>query len=592
MPRIRAILIATVTAFLLFTRGAMAQPVPADPSGEEVQSFAADIDVKETGAISVTERIDYYFAAPRHGIFRDIPVRYDVGGKTVVIPVDIEGVSAPDGRPITYSVSKQRNFTRVKIGDADVTVTGPQSYVIRYSVEGALRYGQQYPDTQAKHDELYWNVTGSEWQVPLRRVSATVRLPSSVAQDDIRTACYTGPQGSTAQDCVKGAQGSVASFAANGAMTVVVGFPQGVVSLMSPKAPGFLDVAAPFLPLALPVGVAALLTVLWWTRGRDPEGRGTIVVEYDPPKGLTPAECGVMVDEDAGLGDVSAVIVDLAVRGYLKIREIEKKGLLLKSTDYEFERIRDYRDDPALKRFETHLLDALFGGEGKIARVSDIKAGHTFYDDLPKIKQKLYDGLTSDGYFPADPSKIRAAYAGVGIVVLVLMVMFFGPGFLFSGTVFGNTGLGIALSGLAVLLFAPLMPRKTPKGVDAFEHAVGFREYLGKAEKYRMQWQEKENVFEAYLPYAMAFGVVEKWTKAFSGMNVPPPRWYEGRSAFGATGSFNPAAFYGALTAMNGAMSTAMTSRPQQSSGGSGFSSGGGGGFSGGGFGGGGGGSW
>lgn len=583
-----------ISAMLLFSLAgpASAQPVPDDPSVEQIQSFASDIDVREDGTIAVTERIDYFFAAPRHGIYRDIPVRYDVDGKTVIVPVQVLGVSDAEGNGIGYQVIKERNFTRVKIGDPNVTITGAQTYVISYSAAGAIRYGLENPDTHKMQDQLYWNVTGFEWQVPIRRVSATVRLPAAAAEEDIATKCYTGPYGSTAEDCVKGARGSVASFGANDTLTAVVGFPEGIVAKLLPKAPGILELAAPFLPLLLPVAVVGLLTLLWWTRGRDPAGKGTLVVEYDPPQGLTPAEVGVILDEDAGLKDVSAIIVDLAVRGYLKIREIEKQGLLLKSTDYEFERLKDFTNDATLKPFEERLLVALFGGAGKIARVSDIKEGHTFYDDLPKIKRKLYDRLTSDGYFPTDPAKVRAAYAAVGIVVIVIMFMFVGPGFMFSGTVAGNTGLGIFFSGVAVLLFAPLMPRKTPKGVEALEHALGFREYLDKAEKYRMKWQETENVFEKFLPYAMVFGVVDKWTKAFEGMNVPPPTWYEGRSAFGATGSFNPVMFYGALAAMNSSMSTAMTSRPQQSSSGSGFSSGGGGGFSGGGFGGGGGGSW
>ncbi|HTM68392.1 MAG TPA: hypothetical protein VL426_03775, partial [Candidatus Binatia bacterium] len=175
----------------------------------------------------------------------------------------------------------------------------------------------------------------------------------------------------------------------------------------------------------------------------------------------------------------------------------------------------------------------------------------------------------------------------VGLAIIIILAFFFpGVGFMFSGTFFGNLVLAVALSGVAILLFAPLMPRKTPKGVEAYEHAWGFREYIDKAEKYRIEWQEKEGIFEKFLPYAMVFGVAEHWTRAFAGMNLPPPTWYEGRAWSG--GTFNSAVLFGSLTAMNGAMSSAMTSRPQSSSSGSGF----GGGSSGGGFGGGGGGSW
>lgn len=566
--------------FSLFAFTAVhAQPAP---SSEEVSSFSSDVVVNKDASIRVVERIDYYFSSPRHGIYRDIPVRYKLDtGKVVTVPVEVLDVSDPEGLPVHYEIITNKDAVRVKIGDPDRTITGAKTYVITYEAVGALRY---FDD----HDELYWNVTGNAWTVPIRRTSATVTLPAEVPDGSVKVRCFTGPEGSTASDCVAGAQAQVASFAAQGPLTVAVLWPPHIVDKVEAKSPGLLETVLPWSPLLLPVAVVAALVLLWWTRGRDPEGKGTLVVQYDPPDGLRPAEVGVILDEDAGLKDVTAIIVDLAVRGYLKIREIDKKGLVFSETDYEFERLKDWNGDASLKPFETHLLTSLFGATGKVARMSEIRDNHLFYKDLPVIKQKLYDDMVSAGYFPSDPAKVRGAYAGVGVGIIVILVFFFpGVGFMFSGTFLGNLILGAGLSGLAIALFAPLMPRKTAKGVEAYEHAWGFREYVDKAEKYRIQWQEKEGVFEKFLPYAMVFGVVEHWTRAFAGMNLPPPSWYEGR-AWNA-GAFNAGAFYGSLNAMSGAMSTAMTSRPQSSSSGSGF---GGGGSSGGGFGGGGGGSW
>lgn len=575
-------------AFLLPGGTVGAQPAPVQPSSEEISSFAVTIDVRKEGDILVSERIDYYFPSERHGIYRDIPTRYEFeDGTQVDVPVTVLGVRMGDGSAVPYQVIKNRVGIRLKIGDPNRTISGAHTYHISYGARGALRYFED-------HDEIYWNVTGEEWTVPIRRVSATVRLPQEVpAGPDIKVRCFTGPHGSTATDCVAGVQGTTAEFATNVApFTVAVAWPPGIVAKVEAKGPGLFERAGPFLPLLFPLLVAWFLYMKWHREGRDPEGKGTLVVEYDPPPGLTPAEVGVIVDENAQIKDVSAIIVDLAVRGYLKIREIEKKGLILKDTDYEFERTKDYQNDTTLKPFEVHLLDALFGGSGKVARVSDITRNHTFYDDLPKIQTKLYERLVADGYFPKDPSKVRAAYAGVGIAIIVGLLFLGGPGMMFGGGFLGNSALAVGLTGALILCFAPFMPKKTQKGVTAYEHAFGFREYLDKAERYRLQWQEKEHVFERFLPYAMVFGVADKWSAAFAGMHTQPPSWYEGK-AFSA-GSFNPALFYGALSSMNSSMSSAMTSRPQQSSGGSGFGSsrGGGGGFSGGGFGGGGGGSW
>jgi uncharacterized membrane protein len=140
---------------------------------------------------------------------------------------------------------------------------------------------------------------------------------------------------------------------------------------------------------------------------------------------------------------------------------------------------------------------------------------------------------------------------------------------------------------LVLLAFGAFMPKKTEKGVRALEHARGFREYLATAEKYRLQWQEKEHIFETFLPYAMVFGVADKWSEAFKDIALPPPNWYEG--GVSAAGQFNAGRFLISMGVLQSGLTKAVSAQPHKGSGGSGL---GGGGFSGGGFGGGGGGSW
>ncbi len=570
LRRALSVVIGLVAALFLYAAPAYAQV------GEEVSSFAADILVREDGTVGITERIGYYFPSPRHGIYRDIPTRYVADGETFDIPLKVVSVTDGNGRPWQYQVIKNDVGIRIKIGDPDREITGAQTYAIEYDAVGALRYF-------ADHDELYWNVTGNAWQVPIRRITAAVRLPNAVDAAAVTMKCYTGEAGSTAQDCLTNLQGRNAHFAADSPLTVVVGWPPGIVAKLLPPKPN------PWLPLwpyVLPLAAFFALVVLWWKNGRDPEGRGTLVVQYDPPEGMRPAEVGTLIDEDAGLKDVSATIVDLAVRGYLKIRETEKKGLILKSKDYEFELLREWREDKELRDYERKVLMVLFDLSGKLCRVSDLKENHDFYKGLPGIKKSIYVELVRQGHFPVSPELTRNTFIGVGLLIVAVAV--FGSPVL-TGMSESTPHLMIALIivGAFVMLFSGFMAKRTANGVAASEHAMGFREYLEKAEKYRIQWQEKENVFEKFLPYAMAFGVADKWSKAFEGMNVAPPKWYEG-SAF-SHGAFNTMAFNSMLGSMNSAMTTAMRSAPQQSSGGSGF---GGGGSSGGGGGGGGGGSW
>lgn len=553
-------------------------PAPFDAGREEIESFFSRLSVHQDGTMTVDETIDYNFPSAKHGIYRDIPVRYDIDGKTVEMPLGAFSVRAPDGEAIPYVTKRNKDSVRIKIGDPNVTVTGVRAYVIEYSVSGALRY---FGD----HDELYWNVTGNGWDVPIRKSGAQVVLPDAVDAKSITTRCFTGGAGSTAQDCLGRPQGPGASFVANGPLTVVVGWNKGVVQTLLPKEVGFFDSHGNLLPFLLPVLVLIGLIAVWAKKGRDPAGRGTIMVQYEPPGGMTPVEVGGLCKEDVSNSDVSAIIVSLAVRGYLLIAETEKKGLLTTGADYEFRRLKDYANDSTLQPYEKLVLDTLFGGTGMLVRVSEISEQHLFYKQMQPVKNAVFARLVEQGYFPSDPAKIKAGYYGVGIMALFGLFFFGNVSDAFSGTFFGNVFLAIAVSAVLVMFFAHLMPRRTPKGVAAYEAALGFKDYVSTAEKYRLQWQEKEHIFENFLPYAMVFGVVAKWSKAFENMNLPKPEWYQG-SAFSA-GAFNAAAFSSAFGSMDRAMSSAMISRPSSSSGGSGF-----GGSSGGGGGGGGGGSW
>lgn len=561
--------VAVLVPVLGSTPSALAQ------TGEEIKSFASDITVNADGRVSVVETIVYHFPSPRHGIYRDIPTSYvdDQGGK-FSIPLVIKSVGNGQGGTWPYTKEGSKYAVRIKIGDPDRTISGDQTYVISYEAAGALRY---FDD----HDELYWNATGTAWQVPIRRSAASVHLPDNIPADSINLRCFTGPAGSTAEECLKNVQGRTAEFAASGFLTIVVGWPHGLVAELLPVRPGWLEQTWPllvfWLPLLLPIIAFIFLFRRWWLFGRDLKGSPVLVVQYDPPDKLPPAEVGVLFDERADIKDISATIVHLATRGFLKIREVEKQGMVFKSKDYEFERLKDLDDGPALKNYELKIMSTIFAG-GQTVRLSALKDKYAFQNSLTGIKNAMYDELVGAGYYDRSPEKVRGAYLGVGLTLIVIgmFTMVF--------------AIPLVSTGLICAIFAAVMPRRTAKGVAALDHAKGFREYLSQAEKYRLQWQESENVFEMFLAYAMVFGVVDKWAKAFEGMAIQQPQWYEG-AAFQA-GAFNAAAFQSSFSSLNSSMNTAVMSRPSQSSSGSGFSSGGGGGFSGGGGGGGGGGSW
>jgi uncharacterized membrane protein YgcG len=596
--------------------------------GWVIRSFDAQYEIKPGGTVVATEDLRVDFGAlERHGIFRDIPVEY-VYNEESNRRIDITDLSVTDGSdPVRFELIDGGPNLRIKIGDPDTFVSGEQRYVIHFTFNDGLN---PFDD----HDELFWNVTGNDWAVPIERASAEVTVPRAGIE---RITCFEGPTGSTAP-CASSNDDVSASFRTRtplergSGLTLVVGLTKGLVAVGPPvlvpagrvdegggdtlaQAADLFDFN--FLTIALSVLAAAIvlpaLAWHWWMAGRDrwfgnnyylsadapPEAikpmfaRETIVVEYQPPdlpngRRLRPAEIGVLLDEKADTLDVSATIVHLAVRHYLQIKENVTGGIfgLFKNRDYELVREsgpplgeRDVFAD-GLKPFESRLLDSMFESRSTV-KLSDLK--NQFHDDLAKVKSDLYEETTSAlNMFPGNPEAVRNVYRIAGAVIAVgggLMAYLLGNWF--GG---GLIGLPIVVGGILLFLLAHLMPRRTAHGQWMYRRCLGFRLYMTKAEKERQEFAEKANLFEEYLPYAIVYGCVDKWAKAFEGLGLEQRQsgWYVGQRAFVAS------SFADSVNDFSSSISGVMASTPG-GSGGSGF---GGGGGSGGGGGGGGGGSW
>jgi uncharacterized membrane protein YgcG len=294
------------------------------------------------------------------------------------------------------------------------------------------------------------------------------------------------------------------------------------------------------------------------------------VVEFGPPQNLRPAELGLILDETADTKDVTATIVDLAVRGVLTITEVpgQRDWLLT------------WRPNTVggLQPFEKTLLDGLFTGREKV-KLSDLKG--TFRPTLQSVENQMYADAMSRKLFTTRPDYLRGGRIVLGIVLMIagaLLANWLGIAF-----GFGLVGVAIALLGVVLVATFRMMSVRTAAGRDLMQHTLGFRLYMNTAEKYRQQFAEKAEIFTQLLPYAIVFGCVTRWAKAFEGIDTSRTNgWYVGNQPFQA------ALIASSLEAMNGSISTAIASTPA-GSGSSGF---GGGGFSGGGGGGGGGGSW
>lgn len=545
-------------------------------AAEEIKTFDATISINPDATINVAEKITYDFGAEqKHGIYRDIPVEYMArGGKFNLRLADVS-VTDENSAPINFSESMNGNYKRIKIGDADVTVTGVKEYNISYKVSRAMNFFSDY-------DELYWNVTGNEWESQINESRATINLPARINDSEIKSNCYVGPVGST-NNCISdrfvySEQNQINQIVfthdrlnPKEGLTIVVGLPKGAIVQPSTIS-NTVETAKDNWIVVIPI--IALFGLFWrWRKvGRDPSGRGTIIAQFDAPDNLNPAEISALVDEKVENKDVSAEIINLAVKGYLKINYIDGKGIF-KKKDYELEKLKE--PDEKLNSYEKKIVTSLFGSSSSV-KLSDLK--EEFYKDLQAIKKEIYQAVTDKGYFVSNPNKIRNAYYVFGVVVFSLSYFLFGY--------FGVIGVvSMAITGLLIIIFGKIMPAKTKKGSLAKEYILGLKQYLEVAEKDRLDFhnapEKKPELFEKLLPFALVLGVSAAWAKQFEGIYNKQPGWYNDPAGV----NFSAIVLANNLDSFESKAATVLASAP---GGGSGLSGGG----AGGGFGGGGGGSW
>ncbi len=565
----------------LFLAAAVA-PLSVQARSLVIERFDATIAVKTDGTMDVTETIQPHFTGAWNGIFRTIPVEYRTPqGMNYTLFLDLLGITDGAGTPLKIERSRDRHYLKIKIwvpGAADTTRT----IILRYRVQNGLKFFDE-------HDELYWNVTGDEWQAPIRAASARIQLPSGIT--GLRAVAFTGVYGSREQAASMEIDQDGVSIRAlrplnfREGLTVAVGWDPGLI-----PRPGWLAQAILFLRsnwmLGIPLVIFGIMFSLWFARGRDPRRR-PIAPQYNPPEELTPAEAGTLVDNSADIRDITATLVDLAVRGYVQIEEKEERKLLglIPGREYTFDLRKPSAEWHTLRPHEQALLEAMFsGGVQKSVKSSDLE--HRFYRHLPRIRDRIFDGLLERRYYARRPDRIRVASVVIGIAVGIALAI---GGSLLSGA-WGLSPLpailGAFLSAAIVIGFGWIMPARTVRGARALEGVLGFEEFLARVEGDQFRRLDKSpELFEKYLPYAMALGVEKHWARAFEGIYRQPPEWYRGHHY----DTFHSGSFVSNLSHMSAQTATAMASSPR-SSGGSGFGGGSSGGSSGGGMGGGGGG--
>jgi uncharacterized membrane protein YgcG len=630
---------------LLFLAFSLATPAIAQ---ERITDFISDVRIATDGTLTVTETIAVQVenAAIEHGIFRDFPTTYtNRFGNRVRVRFDVEAVEL-DGRPVPYGLETIGNGLRVRIGSADVTVPrGPHRYVIAYTTDRQIGFFDGF-------DELYWNATGNGWQFAIDRAEAIIHLPPGASV--LRTASYTGPQGATGTNARVVDEGNVVRFTTTErlgryeGLTVAAGFTKGVVTPPSgvEETQEFLrDNAATGAALAGLAALFAFYFAAWWSYGRDP-ARGVIVPLFAPPKNFSAAAVRFVHRMAYDRKCFAAAIVAMAVKGYLKITE--------SSGVYTLTRTGKSENESGLQSTETAITRELFGSRDKIElrntnhstvsrAISALRGALKREDEgvyFVSNSGSFFAGLAimavsgiaaavlSDDPVPAGFMFVWLAGWTAGTSHLLLQVygawmgVIAGPGsriLNFIGAIFITAfaipfaaGLGFGLfflslslppptltamvaQGIVVTVFYRLLKAPTMAGAKIRDQIDGFRMFLETAERKRLEVLHPPavtpEVFEKFLPYAIALDAENMWSRKFeeeaanaaegpaSGTHYAPT-WYSGPS-LGRLGTASFASGIGAAVAT--ATASAATAPGSSSGSGGGGSSGGGGGGGGGG---------
>lgn len=552
-------------ACLLLTLASLASAT----AEERILRFVSDVTVERNGDLDVIEtiRVQAEGNEIRRGILRDFPTTYrDDKGASVVVGFDVESVTR-DGLDEPFAIEQLSNGKRIRIGSGDTLLTpGPHDYVIRYKTTRQIGFFDDF-------DELYWNATGTGWTFPIDVAEARITLPEAVPFGN--TAIYTGHQGERGQDArvVSKEPGRIVfrttePLPAHSGLTVAAAWPKGVVDAPSPSQRTywwFKDNIGAIFALLGAVGGLLYLFQAWRKAGRDPEP-GPVIPLFTPPEGLSAAATRYITEMGFDDRAFTAAILDLGVKGQLKIADSDKTLVLTRTPGGK-----------PIAQPEAAAAQALFCGGGEISLVqSNHMALSSAKAILARGLAKAYSGTVfnmNGGWLTGGVLITLAAYAlaAIGLVIamgengmvaafsliflsipsivvgLTLRSLRGSPWYkrifvlLFTGIfalAFGGAGLGVFLSAvrgpldLAVLVlpFALLpvlasafswMRSPTPEGQKLRDAIAGFRQYLGIAEEHRLEMlhppEKTPELFERYLPYAVALDVENAWAKKFAG---------------------------------------------------------------------------
>ncbi|MBP6856068.1 MAG: DUF2207 domain-containing protein [Candidatus Pacebacteria bacterium] len=603
---------------------------PADETGvlnsseemkgfEHIQSYDVQFVLDESGDVRVTETIEYEFeGTDRHGIFRTIPTGFKAGGQYKEVEFSIHDVTDTSGQSYMFDVTDNSAYLTIKIGDPDVVIEGVHTYILDYSIKNSVGFFENF-------DEVYFNMIGVDWDIPISNITATFVLPENTPINQESISFYCGAFGvNTSCGAFNMVNPNTLMFSTTElnpyeGITASFSFPLGVM-VRPDREDYYMYLLRTYWPVVIPIFLAWFLLkekIRAYVRLKKFNRTHPLIHEYSLPSDISPVQAKYLMNGFLGLKDVSSVVVDLAVRGYITIHQANGK--------YSFS-LKE-KDTSQLSQNETRLILHLTG-----EKVADIQE-NTIFDKIPdviksamgqeeleELKNKMelntksqmgvltyelatqtlgdYQNEIDQQFINPKKHTLFSKYKSFknsrleGLfqyIFLASFVFFFGMGF------FG-VKWALIVSAFVLLVSVSLSIIKildyTDEGMQLRRKVEGLKYYIKVAEKDRINFAnapaQTPELFEKLLPYAMAFGLEKKWVSEFENIVLEPPAWL-----VSDTGSaFTMHSFATGLSGLSRSTSASIGATAPRSSSSSGSSGSSGGGSSGGGSGGGGGGSW
>jgi hypothetical protein len=467
-------------------------------------TFAAD------GSADFVETIEVRFTEPRHGIFRFIPLRSVIDGNNVdrlIKDINVDGFK--------FSESKENDNLIIRIGEADTYVEGTQLYVIHYRVINPLNFFKD------NHSEFYWDLLGVAGEIEVENSSFKIYFPDQVNLTAEQVRSYTGIAGSGGQDVelkvnsrtIEGK--ATRKFMPKEGMTVAVFFPADTFQPMSSWS---YFLARHGLLLAPFFFIFSGLLARYFARNR----KQTIMTEYFPPEGVSPAVAGGFVDDSVDNNDVLCLIPHLANHGYLRM-EVQEGGFLRKD-DITFFKLKEA--GPELFAFEKDFFNALFatGDQVQLKTLKD-----KFHTHMTGVKATVKEWIMAQGWYEPD-QKAMGCMTGIG----GLIALAWGGYAVFARQ--NMDGFALIATGFILFYFASKFNKRSPAGNETYRKLEGFRLFVKKAERPVIERLMKEDplYYDKTMPFALAFGYLKQWNTQFEGLLTQPPSWYGAPGMHGA----------------------------------------------------------